>query len=123
MIKTKVSSHMYISRYPCKFNLKSLHCKEEMEKINIPANKTYFNDRDFYDDEDKDMIDVTGKYYYNDFESCMYNLSELGCAFSDDIYLGSGEHFGSVWNYGDDLQWHKSASSLKDYIINNFHKC
>jgi hypothetical protein len=45
----------------------------------------------------------------------MYNLSELGCAFSDNIYLGSGEHFGSIWNYGDVLKWMYTESSCKDY--------
>jgi hypothetical protein len=97
-----------------------------MEKINIPANKTYFKYRDFYDEEDiqeNTNMDVMNKYEVDKFTSSMRCVSKLGCAFSDDIYLGSGEHFGSIWNYGDDLQWHKSASSLKDYIINNFHKC
>jgi hypothetical protein len=137
---TTVSSQFFITGYPEKFCLSHLRSKEVFDKINIPITKLYFTDDDFYykedvddvnandnananDNENREKVDITNKFEVSEFFDCMYSISEGGCAFSDNIYLGAGERNGSIWNYGDDNQWSLTASSLTDYIINNFYKC
>ena len=132
---TKVSSEFFITGYPEKFCLSHLRSKEVFDKINIPITKLYFTDDDFYYSEDsedvddananenREKVDTTNKFEVSEFSYCMYSISEDGCAFSNNIYLGAGEMNGSIWCYGDDNQWSLTASSLTNYIINHFYKC
>lgn len=127
---TKVSSEFFISGYPTQFHLSSIPDKNTCDKINIPITRNCFFDKDFYyieDDNDVNInekpVDKTNQFEVEDFSNCMYKISEIGCAFSYNIYLGSGEMNGSVWYYGDDNYWGLTATSLTNFIIENFHKC
>ena len=113
---TKVSSCMSITRYPFKFNLDSLPTQEEAKKICIPYETTFLDEDSFYyrDEETTEAGFLDG----DEFCRCMVRITDEG-ELSENIYLGSGAHYGSVWRYNNDNQivWTKTKNTLDDFII------
>jgi len=113
---TKVSNKVYIeSGYLSTdtFDLSDLPSKEDRDKVCIPSDKT----------------DITKKEEkiedYNNYEKVFIRISDLGCGHSFRMYLGSGEHYGSIWyNECSDFEGLvKRNKSFEEYIIKNFDKC
>jgi hypothetical protein len=111
---TKVSNTVYIEGYASTsiFDLSDSPSKEYMDKICIPLDK----------------IDITKKKEkiedYNNYEKVFIRISDLGCAHSIRMYLGAGEHYGSIW-YNECSDWEgftKRHKSFTEYIIKNFDK-
>ena len=119
---TQVSSCVCISGYddarsPVVFDLNRLPTKEDASKICIPYETTFLDEDSFYYRDDNE----TGVYEGDDFNRCMVRITDQG-ELSQNLYLGSGAQFGSVWCYNNDneIVWTRTANTLDDFIITHF---
>jgi hypothetical protein len=118
---TQVSSCLCISGYddrsPVVFDLNRLPTKEDASKICIPYETTFLDEDSFYYRDENE----TGVYEGDDFNRCMVRLTYCGEQ-SENLYLGSGAHYGSVWRYNNDneIVWTRTAHTLDDFIITHF---
>ena len=111
---TEVSNTVYIEGYGSTsiFEFNELPSKEDRDKICIPLDK---------DDITKKKEKIED---YNNYEKVFIRISDLGCAHSIRMYLGSGEHYGSIWR-NECSDWEclsKIHKSFKEYIIKNFDR-
>ena len=111
---TKVSNTVYIEGYGSTsiFDFNELPSKKDRDKICILLDKINITKK-------KEKIED-----YNNYEKVFIRISDLGCGSSIRMYLGDGEHYGSIWyNECSDFEgFAKRYSSFEEYIIKNFDK-
>jgi|APSaa5957512576_1039674.scaffolds.fasta_scaffold93146_2 hypothetical protein len=113
---TKISSELFNSSYPVKFNLSKIPTSIILSKVNFSKNVGYLSEDDFYNESDN-SLDQDSKLESNDFYNCLVKVGDNGCVFDDMLYIENGTQYGTVWQYQDDDNWLKVSNNIKEYIL------
>ena len=98
---TEVSREIVFGSYPTEINIHHLPSFSQCQSV-ILNNIKCINDKNLYysDSEDEDDNNNDNLIVYSNFSFTTVTICDNGCSFSEIIYLGSGNEYGSIW-YSD----------------------